>query len=260
VLHYACKYGQLELVTKLVELGANVNGKDFREETPLHKVAAFAGGDAVATAKYLLEHGALLTQLNSEGDSPIAFAQQSNKQEVLQVLQAWATEHNISLTAPPQPHGQQPAQPSAAAQESTQGSASEGNQEQKEGESTGDIGSEVVETPVDSAAQETDGGGAKRAASDHSMEPDSKRQKIDLVPLKCKLGDKVKMTKVPKKVTVSELSDLVKQKFELDDVTLFKMNYADSVGDTVCVEDNEDLEILLDNPQLTKLITIVLNN
>ena len=63
LLHYACWHGEVEIVKKLIEKGANINATNFDNRTPLHIAAQYGCLDVV---KILVEHGAnLKVKLNT---------------------------------------------------------------------------------------------------------------------------------------------------------------------------------------------------
>ncbi|ASP42860.1 YceK/YidQ family lipoprotein [Leptospira interrogans] len=65
-LHYAVeKKHNIQIVKQLVEHGANVNGKDVYQQTPLYDVAS------KEIAQYLLQQGADPTVKNSTGETPL---------------------------------------------------------------------------------------------------------------------------------------------------------------------------------------------
>ncbi|CAH2243588.1 jg21306, partial [Pararge aegeria aegeria] len=70
-LHEACSYGWLEVVTVLVEGGANVNAKGLDDDTPLHDATTSGNLNMV---KFLIEHGADPFAKNTKGRTPSDYA------------------------------------------------------------------------------------------------------------------------------------------------------------------------------------------
>lgn len=67
-LHVAANVGDLEMVTVLVERGANIHGVEGQSETPLHFAMAGFGSGIV---EYLLEHGADPNATDCSGYTPL---------------------------------------------------------------------------------------------------------------------------------------------------------------------------------------------
>ncbi|KAK2919471.1 protein phosphatase 1 regulatory subunit 12C isoform X2 [Channa argus] len=80
-LHQACIDGSMEMVTFLVEYGANVNQVDNEGWTPLH-VAASCGHTDIAD--FLLQQGASLSAVNCDGDVPLDIALDEATEGLLQ--------------------------------------------------------------------------------------------------------------------------------------------------------------------------------
>ncbi|XP_047222087.1 protein phosphatase 1 regulatory subunit 12C isoform X2 [Girardinichthys multiradiatus] len=79
-LHQACIDGSIEIVTFLLERGANVNQVDSEGWTPLH-VASSCGYPDIA--EYLLQKGASLTAVNCDGDVPLDIALDETTESLL---------------------------------------------------------------------------------------------------------------------------------------------------------------------------------
>ncbi|XP_040002938.1 protein phosphatase 1 regulatory subunit 12C [Xiphias gladius] len=80
-LHQACIDGSMEMVTFLLEHGANVNQVDSEGWTPLH-VAASCGYSDIAD--FLLQRGASLSAVNCDGDVPLDIALDETTESLLQ--------------------------------------------------------------------------------------------------------------------------------------------------------------------------------
>ena len=68
VLHKACRYGNVELVKLLIEAGSDVTARGHDQDTPLHRVARLG---AVAIVRLLLRAGAAVNVENNNGDTPL---------------------------------------------------------------------------------------------------------------------------------------------------------------------------------------------
>ncbi|MEQ2254934.1 hypothetical protein ILYODFUR_008750 [Ilyodon furcidens] len=79
-LHQACIDGSIEIVTFLLERGANVNQVDSEGWTPLH-VASSCGYPDIA--EFLLQKGASLTAVNCDGDVPLDIALDETTESLL---------------------------------------------------------------------------------------------------------------------------------------------------------------------------------
>ncbi|XP_076001640.1 protein phosphatase 1 regulatory subunit 12C isoform X2 [Genypterus blacodes] len=80
-LHQACIDGSAEMVSFLLEHGANVNQVDSEGWTPLH-VAASCGHPDIA--EFLIQEGASLSAVNCDGDVPLDIALDETTESVLQ--------------------------------------------------------------------------------------------------------------------------------------------------------------------------------
>ncbi|XP_070772467.1 protein phosphatase 1 regulatory subunit 12C [Enoplosus armatus] len=80
-LHQACIDGSMEMVSFLLERGANVNQVDSEGWTPLH-VAASCGYPDIAD--FLLQRGASLSAVNCDGDVPLDIALDETTDSLLQ--------------------------------------------------------------------------------------------------------------------------------------------------------------------------------
>ncbi|CAG5944943.1 unnamed protein product [Menidia menidia] len=77
----ACIDGSMEIVTFLLDHGADVNQVDSEGWTPLH-VASSCGYPDIA--KFLLQQGASLSAVNCDGDVPLDIAPDESTESVLQ--------------------------------------------------------------------------------------------------------------------------------------------------------------------------------
>lgn len=80
-LHQSCIDGSMEIVSFLLEHGANVNQVDSEGWTPLH-VAASCGYPDIAD--FLLQQGASLSAVNCDGDVPLDIALDETTESLLQ--------------------------------------------------------------------------------------------------------------------------------------------------------------------------------
>ncbi|KAK0223156.1 ankyrin repeat-containing domain protein [Armillaria fumosa] len=64
-MHAAASYGHIHILEFLLAHGGDVNITDDDGETPLYVV------EDVATARWLVDHGAVIDRTNNEGVSPI---------------------------------------------------------------------------------------------------------------------------------------------------------------------------------------------
>ncbi|KAG6830643.1 hypothetical protein H0H92_015540 [Tricholoma furcatifolium] len=71
-LHAAASYGQLDILAFLISRGGNVNITDADGDTPLYTV------ENIETARFLVEHGAIIDRRNAEGIS-VRFPQSQPK-------------------------------------------------------------------------------------------------------------------------------------------------------------------------------------
>ncbi|KAM9857246.1 protein phosphatase 1 regulatory subunit 12C [Aulostomus maculatus] len=80
-LHQACIDGSMEMVSFLLEHGANVNQVDSEGWTPLHVAASCSYPDI---ADFLLQRGASLSAVNCDGDVPLDIALDETTESLLQ--------------------------------------------------------------------------------------------------------------------------------------------------------------------------------
>ncbi|XP_018323307.1 ankyrin repeat and death domain-containing protein 1A-like isoform X4 [Agrilus planipennis] len=82
-LHHAAVGGHLEVVKKLLDVGATVDKRNKDQRTPLH-VACEKGH--VEVAKLVLAHEANLEARDAEGNTPLHLAAQQQQTEIVQLL------------------------------------------------------------------------------------------------------------------------------------------------------------------------------
>ncbi|KAG5466302.1 hypothetical protein LSCM4_01448 [Leishmania orientalis] len=82
-LHYAADRGHADVVTALLDEGANVNARDAAKRTPMHLAALSGRTDAVAV---LLLNGASKTAKNVAGMTPADCAKEAGQAAVLALL------------------------------------------------------------------------------------------------------------------------------------------------------------------------------
>nr|WP_294510382.1 ankyrin repeat domain-containing protein [uncultured Rhodopila sp.] len=87
-IFWAAVAGQLELIKKLVERGANLKAKDGCGGNLLHEAAC--GGDP-ATIRYLLEQGINAAEIDEDGNSPILWAINHHQREATDILRPFST-------------------------------------------------------------------------------------------------------------------------------------------------------------------------
>lgn len=89
-LHIACKNGHNEIVSYLLQKGADVNARDWNGDTALH---ASVSQRHVPTVALLLEHGADPRKENDDGETPLdllALNEPANDPRRVQILGLFA--------------------------------------------------------------------------------------------------------------------------------------------------------------------------
>jgi len=236
VLHYVAKYGQSDLCKRLLDINANVNAKDWKDQTALHKLAAFGGGDVLGTARLLLEAGANKTALDADGATPTSFAAKANRQDLLKLLTSW---------------------PDA---EGGTGNNSEPRKLYTEEDFPCESGSPLCDETTSFIPSE---------GNFTEPEPPFKRQRTGNNPqvsrpvndnmfyhIKIKYDSKLKMAKIPRKIGLPALIEFVKQKFNIAEHCT--LTYMDPDQDTIIIDDDEDLEIFFDSNDIKKMLQILL--
>jgi len=90
-LHVAAQNGQLEIVQKLAENGANVNQASNSGITPLHVAAQ---NEHLAVVQFLAEHGADVNKAKNYGTSPLCVAALNGHLAVVQFLAEFGADVN----------------------------------------------------------------------------------------------------------------------------------------------------------------------
>lgn len=81
-LMLAVKNANIEMVAKLIEIGANVNAKDLLDKTPLMMI----GFDSIKIAKLLIDSGADINALDSDQKTPLIWSAYDGNPKVSQYL------------------------------------------------------------------------------------------------------------------------------------------------------------------------------
>ena len=94
-LHSAAYYGNLEVVQKLIEYGADIGAEDQYGCTPLYDGSEGIYPKDCSVLRFLLEHGADVNARANEGETPLLRASIHGALEVVRVL----LEHGADVTA-----------------------------------------------------------------------------------------------------------------------------------------------------------------
>jgi hypothetical protein len=92
-MHAAASYGHLHILDYLISLGGDINLVDADGDTPLYCV------ENIETAKYLVDHGAVVERRNHEGVSPIEWIS-NDFPEVGDYLRSMSTATDNSSSLP----------------------------------------------------------------------------------------------------------------------------------------------------------------
>lgn len=84
-LHKAAKYGNAELIIKLIQEGSNINQPNLEGQTPL-MLAAQADHNALAVTKLLLTQGAQVNEVDQYGNTALIYAAQAGDLSVVKEL------------------------------------------------------------------------------------------------------------------------------------------------------------------------------
>ncbi|CAC5404193.1 unnamed protein product [Mytilus coruscus] len=83
VLHYACRFGQLELVKVLLDNGADLESANFDGKRALHEAAQY---DSLGCVQYLLSYGAQVDSLKRADWTPLMLACTKSNVRIIQAL------------------------------------------------------------------------------------------------------------------------------------------------------------------------------
>ncbi|KAJ6513331.1 ankyrin repeat-containing domain protein [Mycena sanguinolenta] len=102
-MHAAASYGHLQVLEYLISRGGDVNVVDADGDTPIYTV------ENVQTARFLVDHGAVLDRHNSEGVSPIDHLREefSEVANYLQSVASPASAPTIDIVQQPSQHEQE---------------------------------------------------------------------------------------------------------------------------------------------------------
>ncbi|WP_419875208.1 ankyrin repeat domain-containing protein [Candidatus Pristimantibacillus sp. PTI5] len=100
LLNIAVENEQLEVVKFLLQNGADINFKSFKEWTPLHvavdisidgtiQTGGSPGEEPTELIKYLLDNGADKNALECNGKTPIDIAKDYNSQKIINFLESY---------------------------------------------------------------------------------------------------------------------------------------------------------------------------
>jgi len=82
-LHWAARYGKLEVAELIIKRGVDVNQRDQRGETPLHWAARYG---QVSATQLLLDNGAVANPRDLIGETPLHKAAREGEVEVAEIL------------------------------------------------------------------------------------------------------------------------------------------------------------------------------
>jgi hypothetical protein len=94
-LHSAAYYGDLKVVQKLIEYGADISAEDVNGRTPLHLASEGIHLKDRHVLQLLLEHGADINTRAKDGSTPLHFASEWGALEVVHLL----LEHGADVMA-----------------------------------------------------------------------------------------------------------------------------------------------------------------
>lgn len=89
-VHTAALWNNPEVLQLLISVGAKINSKDKKGNTPLHKCLAFADATSKGStkaAKKLIENKALLNEMNNRAETPLILAIRLGVKELKALLQ-----------------------------------------------------------------------------------------------------------------------------------------------------------------------------
>jgi len=87
-LHYACRFGRLDIARELLDHGATATAENGQGETPLHVISQgeYEPKDGVRLARLLLEHGADVNAPDTDNDTPLHSACSNGKLDIARLL------------------------------------------------------------------------------------------------------------------------------------------------------------------------------
>jgi len=85
-LHWAAGNGYTKIAKLLISRGANVNTKNNKGNTPLHRAAVRGYAEYTETAKLLIENGADMNAKNKEGKTPLKISIEKGHKETADLL------------------------------------------------------------------------------------------------------------------------------------------------------------------------------
>ncbi|KAI0749587.1 ankyrin [Daedaleopsis nitida] len=104
-MHAAASYGHLNIIEYLISRGGDVNITDEDGDTPLYVV------ENVETARFLVEHGAIVSRQNAEGLSPAQHLEEEEFPAVAAYLRSVEGQNaGGNVVAPPTETREQPSQ------------------------------------------------------------------------------------------------------------------------------------------------------
>ncbi|KAJ3543595.1 hypothetical protein NMY22_g3087 [Coprinellus aureogranulatus] len=94
-MHAAASYGHLHVLEYLISKGGDVNITDDDGDTPLYTV------ENIETARYLVDHGAVVDRQNSEGVSPIEHLSEDFPDVAAYLQSVMSQTHPVSTATQP---------------------------------------------------------------------------------------------------------------------------------------------------------------
>jgi len=253
-LHYAAKYAQANICQDLINRGANVEARDSRGHTPLHACAAFSGPDSVATAHVLIQNGAKPDTLDDRGNTSWAVCQRVNV-ALIELL-------TNGKGLPPLTDEKLAAVAKRKAAKAQNNFDSEHNPKRVRADyqQQGEAYRPVVQS-IDMSNQIYNQDFMQQDYQKAYNMQNTWQQQQPAMPattttpeastgvnVKCKYEGKVKMITADKNIGVKAILKQILTKFEITDSTAearFRLQYQDSDGDLIDMEDAEDLHIFL---------------
>ena len=90
-LHVASTRGNMEEIAALIEAGAEVNAPGELGNTPLHEAVVQGHLQAI---QFLLDYGASPSAKNESGETPLDIARQTNRNDIVKLLQYQSGGHS----------------------------------------------------------------------------------------------------------------------------------------------------------------------